>query len=100
LEVHKKAETITTLLKVFEELSAYVKRHVKTTAYHPEANGKVERRHEEISFLCRLYDCDPPAVAEMWHIGSYGVFQVKALPDSGKIVLRFNQRMGAKHLDP
>jgi len=36
----------------------------------------------------------------MWHIGSYGVFQVKALPDSGKIVLRFNQRMGAKHLDP
>lgn len=122
LEVHeKKAETITALLDVwseslglefheltfltdrgggFEELSAYVKGHVKTAAYHPEANGKVERRHNEISMLCRLFDCDPPAVAEMWHIGSYGVFQVKALPEVGELVLRYNQRMGAKHLDP
>jgi hypothetical protein len=57
------------LSREFEELSAYVKGHVKTAAYHPEANGEVERRHKEISMLCRLYDCDPPAVAEMWHIG-------------------------------
>ena len=36
----------------------------------------------------------------MWHFGSFGVFQVKALPAPGDLVLRYNQRMGAKHLDP
>jgi hypothetical protein len=29
--------------KEFEDLSAYAKSHVKTAAYHPEANGKVVR---------------------------------------------------------
>jgi len=67
----------------FEKLSAYVKSHDKTAAYLPGANEKVERRHKEISVLCRLYDYNPTAVAEMWHIGSYGVFQVKALPEAG-----------------
>ena len=118
LEAHEKnAETITILVEEwsesldlelhelgfltdrggeFEELSANVKSHVKKAAYHPEANGKVERRHKEISMLCRLY----AAVAEMWHIGSDGVFsQVNALPEAGELVLRYNQRMGAKHLD-
>jgi len=52
----------------FAELSPFIKDHVKTASYHPEANGKIERRHKEVSVLCRLYDCDPPAVAEMWHI--------------------------------
>jgi hypothetical protein len=66
---------------------------VKTASYHPEANGKIERRHREVSMLCRLYDCDPLAVAEMWHIGSFGVFQVKALPAPGDLVLRYNERV-------
>jgi len=35
----------------------------------------------------------------MWHIGSYGVFQVKALPEAVELVLRYNNRMGAKHLN-
>ena len=73
------------------ELSAYVEGHGKTTTYHIEAKGEVERTHKEISMLCRLYDCDPPAVAETWHIGSYGV---NALTEAGKLVLRYNQRMG------
>jgi hypothetical protein len=42
----------------FEEHSAHVRDHVKIVAYRPEANGEVERRHKEISMLCRLYDCD------------------------------------------
>ena len=41
------------------ELSAYVKDHVKTASYHPEANGKIERRHEEVGMMCRLYECEP-----------------------------------------
>lgn len=82
LEVPKKtAEVITDLLVVwaeslgldlseltfltdrggeFAELSPFIKDHVKTASYHPEANGKIERRHKEVSMLCRLYDCDPP----------------------------------------
>ena len=84
----------------FVELSAYVEGHGKTTTYHIEAKGEVERTHKEISMLCRLYDCNPPAVAEMWHIGSYGVFQVNALSEAGEVVLRYNQCMGVKHLDP
>ena len=84
----------------FEEVSLLVKDHVKTASYHPEANGKVERRHKEVAMLCRLYDCEPPDVAEMWHVGSYGVFLFKLLPGPGELVLHYNQRMGAKTKDP
>ena len=56
----------------FAELSAYFKDHVKTytASYHPEANGKIERRHKEVGMMCRLYECEPPAVAELWRSGS------------------------------
>jgi len=37
---------------------AYVKVYVKTAACYLETNEKVERRHQEISILCRLYHCD------------------------------------------
>jgi hypothetical protein len=81
------------------ELSAYVKDHVKTASYHPEANGKIERRHEEVGMMCRLYECEPPAVAELWRSGSHGVFQVKRLPQRGELVLRYVQRKGPKSAD-
>ena len=105
MEVHEqKAETITSLLDVWSG-SLGLELHEVTFLTHREGefeepNGNVERRHKEISMLCQLYDCDPPAVAEMWHIGSYGFFQAKALPEAGELVLRYNQRMSAKHLDP
>jgi hypothetical protein len=54
----------------FAELSAYLKDHVKTASYHPEANGKIERIHKEVRMMCRLYECEPPAVAELWRSGS------------------------------
>jgi len=41
------------------ELSACLKDHVKTASYHPEANGKIERRHKEVGMMCRLYECQP-----------------------------------------
>jgi len=50
--------------------------------------------------LCRLYDCGLPAIAEIWHIGLYEVFQARALLEAGDFVIRHNQRMRAKHLDP
>ena len=53
----------------FGELCAYEKGDAKTTVYHPEANAMAERRHKEISMFCGL-------------LGSYGVFQVKALPEA------------------
>jgi len=43
----------------FAELSACLKDHVKTASYHPEANGKIERRHKEVGMMCRLYECQP-----------------------------------------
>jgi hypothetical protein len=49
----------------FAELSAYTNDDVKTASYHPEANGKIERRHKELGMMCGQYECKPPAVAEM-----------------------------------
>ena len=83
----------------FAELSAYIKKHVRTASYHPEANGKVERRHKELGMMCRLYECEPPAVAEMWRCGAFGVHQIKKLPDKGELVLRYVQRKGPKSAD-
>jgi len=48
---------------------------------------------------CRLYDPEPPAVAELWRSGSYGVFQVKNLPQRGALVFRCIQRKGLKSAD-
>jgi len=42
----------------FAELSAFVKDQVKTACYNPEANGKIERKHKELSMMCRLYETD------------------------------------------
>jgi hypothetical protein len=36
----------------------------------------------------------------MWHIGSYAVSQIKSLTEAGELVPRYNQRIGAKYLDP
>jgi hypothetical protein len=44
--------------------------------------------------MCRLYECEPLAVPELWRSGSYGVFQVKRLSQRGKLVLRYVQRKG------
>ena len=40
-----------------------------------------------------------PAVADLWRSGSYGVFQVKRLPQRGELVLRYVQRKGPKSAD-
>jgi len=69
----------------FAELSAHIKDHVKTASYHPEANGKIERRHKELGIMCRLYECEPPTVAEMWRSGAFGVHQNKKLPEGAQI---------------
>ena len=58
---------------------------MKAKDYHPEASGVVERRHKKISMLCRLHDCEPRAVTEMWHIGLNGVCHAK---ETGELVLR------------
>jgi len=71
------------------ELSAYIKDHVKTASFHPEANGKIERRQKELGMMCRLYECEPPTVAEMWRSGAFGVHQIKKLPEKGELVLRY-----------
>jgi len=81
------------------ELSAYLKDHVKTACYHPEANGKIERRHKEVGMMCRLHECEPPAVAELWRSGYYGVFQVKRLPQRGQLVLHYVQRKSPRSAD-
>jgi len=49
--------------------------------------------------MCRLYECEPAAVAELWRSGSYGVFQVKRLSRRGELVLRYVQRKGSKSAD-
>ena len=40
----------------FAELSA--EKQVKTVSYHPEANGKIARKHKEPSMMWRLYDTE------------------------------------------
>ena len=81
------------------ELSAYIKDHVKTASFHPEANGKIERRQKELGMMCRLYECEPPTVAEMWRSGAFGVHQIKKLPEKGELVLRYVRRKGPKSSD-
>jgi len=49
--------------------------------------------------LCRLYDCDPPAVQRCGTLARMEFLQVKALSEAGQLVLRYNQQMGVKHLD-
>jgi len=39
--------------------------------------------------MCRLYECEPPTVAEMWRSGAFGVHQIKKLPEKGELVLRY-----------
>ena len=48
----------------FAELSA--EKQVKTVSYHPEANGKIARKHREPSMMWRLYDTEFLAIAELW----------------------------------
>jgi len=49
--------------------------------------------------MCRLYECEPSAVAEIWRSGSYGLFQVKRLTQRGEVVLRYVQRKVPKSAD-
>jgi hypothetical protein len=83
----------------FAELSAYLKDYVKTASYHPEGNGKIGTRHKEVGMMCRLYEFEPPAVADLWKSGSYGVFKVERHPQRGELVLRYVQRKGSKSAD-
>jgi len=46
--------------------------------------------------MYRLYECEPPAVAELWRSGSYGVLQLKRLTQRGELVLSYVQRKGPK----
>ena len=49
--------------------------------------------------MCRLYECESTTVAELQRSGSYGVFQVKSLPQRGEVVLRYVERKGPKSAD-
>jgi hypothetical protein len=87
----------------FNCLDDYLKNHIRTAAYSPYSNGKVERIHKEVSSLCRLYDTTPDQVAEMWRSGttpvsinfnrSHGILEV------GDLVLKFIQRVQSKIMD-
>ena len=57
-----------------------MKGRVKTVSYHPEANGKVERRHKEISMLQRLNDFDPPAIAEILVLMQFWKLRSEKMP--------------------
>ena len=79
----------------FEDISPYVKNHVKTAAYSPQSNGAVERIHRELGSMSRLYETTPDVIAEMWRSGSF-VGNIKVLPEVGSLILRYVQRKKPK----
>ena len=70
----------------FAELSPYVKHLVKTSAYSPQANGSVERKHKDLAAYCSLYDRDPPEVAELLSKIQVGHVR-KQTPEAGGLFL-------------
>lgn len=39
----------------FQNLSEIFAKHFRTAAHHPEADGKIEKIHRELSVFCRIY---------------------------------------------
>jgi hypothetical protein len=86
----------------FNCLDAVLKNHVRTAAYSPYSNGKVERIHKEVSALCRLYDTTPDQIAELWRSGTTPVSLNMNRSQNlqiGDLVLRYIQKVQSKVLD-
>ena len=88
----------------FAQFKDLVSKHLQTASFSPQANGKIERKHKELSALCRLYDCSPPEACELLNRGRIDavlVNAVKLLPNPGDLILRYVQKMGTnKTADP
>jgi len=82
----------------FAELSPFVKHLVKTSAYSPQANGAVERKHKDLAVYCSLYNREPPEVAEL--LSKIQVAHVKkTTPEAGSLFLRYVKKIQAKDKD-
>jgi hypothetical protein len=79
----------------FEDISPYVKSHVKTAAYSPQSNGSVERIHKELGAMCRLYETTPDVIADLWRKRNF-VGNIKCLPEEGSLILKYVQKKGSK----
>lgn len=44
----------------FSQFKNLASKHIKTASFSPQANGRLERKHKELSALCRLHDSLPP----------------------------------------
>jgi hypothetical protein len=86
----------------FNCLDDLLKNHVRTAAYSPYSNGKIERIHKEVSSLCRLYDTTPDQIAELWRSGTMPIttnINRSHHLEVGDLVLRFIQKIQSKTMD-
>jgi hypothetical protein len=86
----------------FNCLDEFLKNHIRTAAYSPYSNGRIERVHKEVSALCRLYDTTPDQIAELWRSGtqpsSVNLNRSQSL-EVGDLVLRYIQKVQSKVMD-
>jgi len=75
-----------------------VTEHIRTAAYHPQANGSVERKHRELSAMCRLYGTTPDRISNLWRTGGLSL-ALKSLPEVGELVLRYVPMVNSKEVD-
>jgi hypothetical protein len=83
----------------FEDISPYVKSHVRTAAYSPQSNGAVERVHRELGSMCRLYETTPDKIADLWRFGRFAG-NLKLLPEVGSLIMRYVQKKHSKTESP